>query len=96
MFVIYYFLVYIQIDKQELPADPTITPTNSPITLGGSGTGRVTPSSSDTQAGKPVHPVQPTVKQSSGYGSGSQATSGAGYTQPHVHSRGGDGPGEYM
>lgn len=80
-----------QIDKQELPADPSLTPNNAPITLGSSG-GRVTPSSSDTQLGKPIHPVQPTLKQNSGYSSGSQATGGVGYSQPHVYSRGGDAP----
>ena len=90
-----------QIDKQELPPDvPTVSAsssshsqTNTPPPRQATPTSsfdRVTPSNSDTQVTKPVHPVQPTVK--SGTYNTQQSGSGS-YTQPQVYSRSSDQQG---
>ena len=78
--VICVFSSLLQTDTQQLPADPpspahshaqsTVTPSDQ------SAYNRVTPSTSDTQLSKPVHPVQPTVQSTAG-----------GYSQPQVYSR---------
>ena len=95
------FTLWWQIDKQELPPDvPTVSAsssshsqTNTPPPRQATPTSsfdRVTPSNSDTQVTKPVHPVQPTVK--SGTYNTLQSGSGS-YTQPQVYSRSSDQQG---
>ena len=95
------FTLWRQIDKQELPPDaPTVSAsssshsqTNTPPPRQATPTSsfdRVTPSNSDTQVTKPVHPVQPTVK--SGTYNTQQSGSGS-YTQPQVYSRSSDQQG---